>query len=214
MKASSVARLRRIMFATLLAGCGAVFAGPQEDYKAGQRAYNEGDFITAMSQLKRAADEGFAPAQALLAYILDKSEFDEEAVTYYRKAAEQGNADGEFGLGSMYASGEGIKKDPAEALKWITLAAEKGHTGAVKALAHAYLFGTLGLDEKARNDEKATRWIKLAAENGDIDSIEGLAKAYRSGSFGLTADPKQAQEWEAKAKALRTKTNAARKDKK
>ena len=34
-----------------------------------------------------------------------------EAVWWYRKAAEQGYADGQFGLGAMYANGHGVLQD-------------------------------------------------------------------------------------------------------
>ena len=71
----------------------------------------------AMLGLRKAADAGHAKAQARLAEILDASDYNEEAFAYYRKSADQGDVDGVFGLASMYAVGEGTKKDPAEAYK-------------------------------------------------------------------------------------------------
>ena len=41
-----------------------------------------------------------------------------EAVKWYRKAAEQGNADAQSNLGVMYANGTGVTKDESEAMKW------------------------------------------------------------------------------------------------
>ena len=49
-----------------------------------------------------------------------------EAVKWYRKAAEQGNAYGQNNLGKMYANGLGVAKDEAEAVKWFRKAAEQG----------------------------------------------------------------------------------------
>ena len=36
-----------------------------------------------------------------------------EAVTWYRKAAEQGDADAQYNLGVMYAKGQGVPQDYA-----------------------------------------------------------------------------------------------------
>ena len=45
-------------------------------------------------------------------------EDDSEAVKWYRKAAEQGNASAQFNLGIKYANGEGVPEDDSEAVKW------------------------------------------------------------------------------------------------
>ena len=50
----------------------------------------------------------------------------EEAVKWYRKAAEQGNADAQNTLGVMYDKGEGVEQDKEEAVKWFRKAAEQG----------------------------------------------------------------------------------------
>ena len=47
-----------------------------------------------------------------------------------RLAAEQGDASAQFNLGFMYATGEGVPKDDAKAVKWFRLAAEQGHAQA------------------------------------------------------------------------------------
>ena len=50
----------------------------------------------------------------------------EEAVKWYRLAAEQGYANAQYNLGLMYDNGEGVPQDYAEAVKWYRLAAEQG----------------------------------------------------------------------------------------
>ncbi len=57
-----------------------------------------------------------------------------EAVKWYRKAAEQGNANGQNNLGLMYYHGTGVAKDMVEARKWFEKAAEQGHTKAAEML--------------------------------------------------------------------------------
>jgi hypothetical protein len=187
------------------------WAGTEEDYAAGEKAYRAGDVTNAMSQLRKAADAGHAKAQARLAEILDASDYNEEAFAYYRKSADQGDVDGVFGLASMYAVGEGTKKDPAEAYRLYVLAVEKGHPQAYMVIASAYIFGQLGIDETRRNSEEATRWLKLAADRDFLPAVEALAKAYKTGGFGVAPDAQQAADWDAKLKKLRKDGGAAKK---
>ena len=58
--------------------------------------------------------------------LIDVLRDDAEAVKWYSKAAEQGDANAQYNLGLMYNSGEGIPRDDAEAVKWWRKAAEKG----------------------------------------------------------------------------------------
>ena len=46
-----------------------------------------------------------------------------EAVQWYRRAAEQGNANAQLNLGSMYEYGTGVERDFIQAQKWYNLAA-------------------------------------------------------------------------------------------
>ena len=48
-----------------------------------------------------------------------------EAVKWYRKAAEQGDAEAQYNLGVMYDKGEGVPKNNVEAYKWFNLAAAR-----------------------------------------------------------------------------------------
>jgi TPR repeat protein len=59
---------------------------------------------------------------------------DTEAVKWFRKAAEQGNATGQYNLGIMYENGYGVTKDYSEAVKWYRKAAEQGYENAKSAL--------------------------------------------------------------------------------
>jgi len=49
-----------------------------------------------------------------------------EAVKWYRKAAEQGNASAQTNLGVMYANGDGVIKDLVEAHAWFNVAGANG----------------------------------------------------------------------------------------
>ena len=51
---------------------------------------------------------------------------DRQAVRWYRKAAEQGDAIAQYNLGLMYADGEGVPKDDVQAYAWANLAGAQG----------------------------------------------------------------------------------------
>lgn len=178
-------------------------ATPEEGFREARKIFVRGDVVGAMPLLRKAADAGHAEAQVLLAQILDKAEFDTEAIAYFRKAALQGSAEGEFGLGSMYAGGEGTARDEREALRWYRLAAGRGHDRAILVLALAHLRGDLGLTDRRHDDPQARLWIMKAAEKGDLQAMGGLAAALRNGDFGFSKDPVQASDWEAKINKLR-----------
>jgi TPR repeat protein len=148
-------------------------AASEQDVASADAAIKAGDLITGMNLLRSAAAAGFAPAQARYGEILDKAEEDKEAVIWYRKAAEQGNAAGEFGLGMQYASGEGLPKDMQRALEWVRRAAEQGNQSAVETLAMAYRSGGLGLQA---DTAEAARWAAKAAAIRAADPRQALVK--------------------------------------
>jgi uncharacterized protein len=57
-----------------------------------------------------------------------------EALKWFRKAADQGDASGQFNLGNMYDKGEGLAGNNAEAVKWYRLAADQGYAAAIASL--------------------------------------------------------------------------------
>ena len=52
-----------------------------------------------------------------------------EAVKWWRKAAEQNDADAQSDLAVCYAKGQGVAKNEAQAYKWVRLAAARGNKG-------------------------------------------------------------------------------------
>jgi TPR repeat protein len=156
-------RARLLGMAFLLVAWPTLAASPEEDYRVGFEAFNRDDLMGAMEALGRSAEAGYAPAQVLLAYILDKANEDQAAMDLYRKAVEQGSPAGEYGLGTMYAAGEGVERDSETALAYFTSAAEKGHPPAMEVLAGAYLNGGLGLEP---DRSMAIHWLERAAEAG------------------------------------------------
>ena len=85
-----------------------------------------------------------------------------------RQAAEQGDATAQFNLGIMYASGEGVPKDDAEAVRWYRKAAEQGHAFAQYNLGIRYAFGQGVLKDSVL----AHMWSNIAGANGNASARE------------------------------------------
>jgi TPR repeat protein len=173
-------------------------AGPEEDLRSGIDAFNRGDLIAAMDHYRIAADAGLAEAQVRLAYILDYSEENDEAFRLYSAAAEQGNADGYYGLGEMTAKGEGTDQDFGQAVEFFVVAAENGNLRAIRLLARAYGDGELGVKT---DPVLAGKWLIRAAEMGDRMSMQQLIAAYESGTHGLEPNSERARYWNERLKS-------------
>ena len=69
------------------------------------------------------------------------SQSDAKAIKWYRKGAQQGNADAQMHLGVMYANGQGVPENDAEAVKWYRKAADQGDAYAQNNLGVRYYLG-------------------------------------------------------------------------
>ena len=100
------------------------------------RAYNSGDYATALREWRPLAEQGNADAQCKLGFRYLKGEDVvqdyKEALKWYRLAAEQGDADAQFSLGLMYGTGNGVIQDNVMAHMWFNIGASGGSTNAAK----------------------------------------------------------------------------------
>lgn len=162
---------------TLSLGAPLALAGPAEDTEQAENEFARGNLIVAMTLWKKAADQGYAQAQARLGDIYDKSEEDKDAVEWYRKSAAQGNAAGEFGLGEMYAKGEGVAKDDTQAYSYISRAAEKGYLPAVLVMRETYRLGGMGVTpDLAKSAEWDAKAQELVARERPAPTVSGTDK--------------------------------------
>ncbi len=81
------------------------------------------------------------------------------ALREWRPLAEQGNANAQLLLGTMYDEGLGVTQDYAEAMKWYRKAAEQGHASAQSNLGLMYGNG----EGVPQNYVQAHLWYILAA---------------------------------------------------
>ena len=107
-----------------------------------------------------------------------------------RQQAEQGNAGAQTELGYLYHTGEGVKRDFAEAVKWYRRAAEQGHPDAQYNLGVAFAFG----EGVKRDLTQASNWYRRAAEQGHAVAAFSLGLSYLYGD-GVQQNSRQAAEW-------------------
>ena len=120
---------------------------------------------------------------------------DSQAVQYYRRAADAGNADAMSNLGLMYAAGRGVGWDDGQAVIWHRKAADAGNASGMVKLGSMYAFGR-GVP---RDDAQAVMWYRKAADAGDALGMSGLGYMYAVGRGGLPQDDAQAVIWYRKA---------------
>lgn len=196
----------------LITGIANAHADADADYQRGRDAYRTGDLVGSMEPLKKAADAGHAPAQALYGVILDDAELDDEAVKYLKMSAAQNDPDGQYGLAKMYFTGEAKAPDETEAGRLMHAAAAQEHRVAVITLALAYVRGDRRLGAGDSNSPVAGQMLIKAAEYGEVQVIEQLSNAYRKGLYGLAVDPAKADYWAGRlAGILGTQKKGARK---
>ncbi len=118
----------------------------------------------------------------------------ETAAEWFRKAAEQGDATGQYLLGLMYRYGKGISRDSVEAAEWFRKAAEQGH---VRSQFNLAVMSELG-EGVSKSQTEAIKWYQKAAEQGDAQAQQNLASIYYLGE-GVSKNYEKAVEWYQKA---------------
>ena len=114
-----------------------------------------------------------------------------EAVKWWRKAAEKGDAKAQSCLGNMYSGGLGVPEDDVEAVKWWRKAAEKGDAKAQSNLGEMYYEGSKGVP---KDYVEAAKWYRKAAAQGDDDAQYSLGWMYWHGQ-GVPRDDLEALQW-------------------
>lgn len=167
---------------------------------------NNGD-VYAMDTLGAAYE--FGEDKEVIGVLGIEKDF-EEAVKWYRKAAEQGFDIAQDSLGNCYYLGHGVDEDYVKAVKWYRKAAEQGNDDAKTNLGWCYYCG-FGVSENVqkaeellldaanednnlamlrlghiRTDEgnvpRAIDWYKKAAEHGRSYANVCIGEIYRNGN--------------------------------
>jgi len=92
-----------------------------------------------------------------------------------RTLAENGDADAQFVLGTMYRDGQGVEQDYTEALEWWHKAAEQGVIDAQFALGNIYAGGS-GI---AQDNVLAYMWYDIVALQTGAEWLHAIAGSNR-----------------------------------
>jgi TPR repeat protein len=180
--------------ALLTASFGAVAGFPEAI-----KALAAGDYATADKEMRPIAEGGDTRAQVLLARIYRDTRNPQrnatEAIAWFRRAADAGNAEAHYWVGVMHAAGDGTDKSMEQALQSWRQSAEAGHGPALGALAMAYASGS-GVD---KDMAEAVRWARLGAQKNDMHSQSVLGRAYLIGAGGLPRNVREFVNWTRRA---------------
>jgi TPR repeat protein len=170
-----------------------------------KRLIADNDYWTALPLLKQAADADRAEAIMMIGDVYENGEGPivrdpEEAIRWYKKAADLGDPMGMYRLGNMIQLRPAVQ-DRAESMKWLRMAADAGNDAAMLRLANEYRHGQLGTDYV-----EAANWLRKAADAGNTVAMVNLGTALKMGR-GVQQDYQEAMKWYRKAAGRLESTN-------
>ncbi|WP_315830729.1 caspase family protein [Bradyrhizobium prioriisuperbiae] len=151
------------------------------------------NYMEALRHLTKAADAGYAPAQARLGILFATGrgvvKDRPRAFELFSKAAAAGVPGAISNLGAMYSNGEFVKKDEPRALELYEKAIEAGDPFALTQTGLMYFYGK----GTPRDYNAAAQYFQQAADLNDGFSLKYLAVMYERGLLGAP-DPLKAAE--------------------
>ncbi len=121
----------------------------------------------------------------------------EEALKWYRLAAEEGSDYAQNALGNMYSTGDGVPMDYERAVDWYRLAATQSNMYAQYNLASMYHKG-----QGVRKDlQVALKWYLRSAEHGYAQAQENAALLIKASKDGVEYNANACAKWFGKAAA-------------
>ena len=112
------------------------------------------------------------------------------ALREWQPLAKQGQAAAQYHLGLLYANGQGVPKDDAQARQWYEKAAVQEHAEAQANLGSLYDYARGG----PQDFKMAVRWYRRSAEQGNDLAQRRLGLLYERGD-GVQKDYVQAYMW-------------------
>jgi uncharacterized protein len=163
-------------------------------FQLGRAYQKKNNFSSALTQYRRAAEQGYLSAQFNLGVMYlngqGVAQNYAEAVKWYRMAADQGLAIAQEVLGFMYGTGGGVEHNDVEAVRWLRKAADQGVATAQHGLGKMYENG----QGVTQNYAEAVKWYHMAADQGDAMAQNDLGFLYVNG-LGVQKNPAEAAKW-------------------
>ena len=170
--------------------------------------YKSGNGLTKSDRLAfpyflQAAQRGHSDAQiqtALYYYNGDEeAEIDQnylEAIKWFDKAALQFSGEAQYYLGVMHREGQGVARDRAEGLRWLSLSANKFYVPTYLLLAKIYAKGDGVVEEPI----KAAMYMDLAQRYSDTSNRAETSEVFDATKRDINAEQRaegrlQAQLW-------------------
>ena len=185
-----------------------LYFGDQPRLERGIAHYEKKAYSKALKLLLPLAEKGYARAQLYVGdcyangngVVMDT----EEAVKWYRAAADQELPDAQHRLFVCYRDGIGVKCDLKTAVKFCRKAAEAENDEAMFDMGLLYANGK-GVEENAKS---AFKWFRKGAEHGFPLALYQFGNCYKVG-YGVEKDEDEAAKWQNKAvSAWRTSAEA------
>ena len=128
--------------------------------------------------------------EALSCYRAVATSSDKAAAFSCEEAAWNGDSESQFKLATLYAQGQGVKRNLRTSVNWLQAAADQGHLEAQYNLASAFQHGSgVKVDVEA-----ALNWYLVSAKNGFAKSQRNLAHMFETGT-GVDVDLNSAYLW-------------------
>jgi V8-like Glu-specific endopeptidase len=172
-------------------------------------AAQRGEYAAALRRLSPLAEKGDARAQFdvgfMHAYGWGVPRNPAEAITWYRKAADQGLPVAQHFLGLAYANGEGVRPDDPEAARWFARAAAQGFAqaqfllglmtldgrGVPKDIVQGYAFSVMAGQGGVRSAARTVQKLALTeAQRGQAQEIIDHWKPRPESSLAGFANPR------------------------
>jgi TPR repeat protein len=144
-----------------------------------------------------------------------KEDSKSEALTWLRKASEQGLAEAQFELGKLYLDGEEVEKNTDEGIRWLKLAAKQNFEQASNYLSLKFpnqvlltkeesklaretfdlaVDHLIGRNNRENSPQKAVQLFLKAAEIGSLEAKWNLGLIYKDG-IGVERNMEEARRW-------------------
>jgi TPR repeat protein len=118
--------------------------------------------------------------------------------TWFSRLAQHGDAEAQEVVGDAYRYGLGVRRDKAEAVRWLIKSADQGYKSAQSALGLMFFFDVERGEENTQRDSQEMElffnWFSKLADRGDAEAQRIVGCAYEGG-FGVGQDAAEAAKW-------------------
>jgi TPR repeat protein len=150
------------------------------------------DYVKALVMFRiEAVDSNDPVAQLYMGFLSNGNhglpKNDEVAAMWFRRSADQGNAEAASCYAIHLMNGFGVPKDSVAAIKYLRIAVNSGMTAAMTNLGWSYANGE-GVE---KDQQQAVRYYRMAAANKDPIAYNNLGLLYLHGQ-GVIRDDEEA----------------------